>query len=131
GVDLDLAGLGVQHGVAAEELLAHLLLHEHALLVELIPHDAVGGHGHEVGPVHDPGHMVGGDAAPVADAGGAMLVAAGVAAVGVALGVADEDGDVGVIDVLVHDDVVAGGGVADVHQVVIVLAVVAGDLVGG
>src|SRR5699024_1087468 len=126
GVDLGLAALGVQRGVAAEELLAHLLLHGHALLVELVAHLAVGGHGHEVGPVHDLGHVVGRDAPPVGDAGGAVLVAAGVAAVGVALGVADEDGHVGVIDVLVHNHVVALGGVAQIYQVVVVLAVVAG-----
>ena len=75
--------------------------------------------------------MVGGDAPPVGDAGGAVLVAAGVAAVGVALGVPDEHRHVRVVDVLVHDHVVPLGGVAQVHQVVIVLAVVAGDLAGG
>ena len=64
------------------------------------------------------------------DAGGAVLVAAGVAAVGVALRVADEHGDIRVIDVLVHDDVVALIGVAEVDEVVVVLAVVAGDLAG-
>ena len=131
GVNLDLAALGVQHGVAAEEFLAHLLLHVHALLVELVPHLAVRGHGHEVLPVHHLGHVVGRDAPPVGDAGGAVLVAAGVAAVGVALGVPDEHRHVRVVDVLVHDHVVPLGGVAQVHQVVIVLAVVAGDLAGG
>ena len=64
------------------------------------------------------------------DAGGG-LIAAGVAAVGVALGVPDEHRHVRVVDVLVHDHVVALGGVAKVYQVVVVLAVVAGDLAGG
>ena len=64
------------------------------------------------------------------DAGGAVLVAARVAAVGVALGVADENRDVGVIDVLVHDHVVALRREAQVDEVVVVLGVVARDLAG-
>ena len=128
GVDLNLPTFGIQHRVAAEELLSHLLFHQHTLLIELVAHLAVGGYGHEVLPVHHLWHMVGRDAAPMADAGGAVLVAARVAAVGVALGVANEDGHVGVVDVLVHDYVVASLGIADVHQVVVVLRVVAGDL---
>ena len=128
GVDGDLAGVGVQHRVAAEEGVAHLLLHVHANLIELGAHEGVAGHGCEVGAVHHLGHMVAGDAPPVGDAGGAVLVAAGVAAVGVALGVADEDGDVAVEDVFVHQHRVAPLGGAQVHHVVIVLAVVAGDL---
>ena len=129
-VDLDLPALRVEHSVAAEELLAHLLFHQHALAVKLVAHQAVGGNGHEVRPVHDLRHVMRADAAPVADARRAVLVAAGVAAVGVALRVADEHGDVRVIDVFVHDDVVALVSVADVHQVLVVLAVVAGDLAG-
>ena len=129
-VDFDLAAPGVEHGIAAEELLAHLLFHEHALLVELVAHEAVRGYGNEVRTAHDRWHVVGGNGAPVGDSGGAVLVAARVSAIGVALGVANEDGDVCLIDLLVHDDVVAIGGVAQVNEVVVVLGVVRGDLVG-
>ena len=41
---------------------------------------------------------------------------------------ADEDGDVGVVDVLVHDHVIALGRKAQVDQVLVVLGVVARDL---
>ena len=128
--DRDLAAPGVEYRVAAEELLAHLLFHEHALLVELVAHQGGGGDGDEVRAAHDARHVVGADGAPVGDAGGAVLVAARVAAVGVALGVADEDRDVGVIDVLVHDHVVALRREAQVDEVVVVLGVVARDLAG-
>ena len=64
------------------------------------------------------------------DTGGAVFVAAGVAAVGVALGVADEDGNVAVKDILVHQHGVATLGGAQVHHVLVVLGVMAGDLVG-
>ena len=66
---------------------------------------------------------VAGDGAPVGDAGGAVLVAPGVAPVGVALGVADEDGDVAVEDVLVHQHRVPPVRDAQVHHVRAVLAV--------
>ena len=123
-----LAGVGVEHCVAAEEGVAHLLLHVHAYLVELGAHQAVAAYRGEVRAVHDLGHMVAGNASPVGDAGGAVLVAARVAAVGVALGVADEDGDVALIDVLVHQHRIARAGDAQVDHVLIVLAVVAGEL---
>ena len=101
------------------------------MLVELGAHQAVAGDGREVRAVHDLRHVVARDGAPVGDAGGAVLVAAGVAAVGVALGMADEDGDVRIVDVLVHD---ARGRrdqvIAQIDQVLVVLAVVAGDLAG-
>ena len=129
GIDFDLPGFGVQHGVAAEEFLAHLFFHQHALPVEFIPHEAGSGHRHEIGPVHHLGHVVGGDAPPMADAGGAVLVPAGIAAVGVALGVADQDGKISVVYVFVHQHVVALVRIAQVDHVVGVLAVVAGDLV--
>ena len=131
GVDGDLAALGVQNSVAAEEGMAHLLLHQHADLVELVAHQAAAVHGGEVIAMHDLGHMVAGDAAPVGDAGGAVLVAAGVAAVGVALHMADEDGQVRLEDGLVHPHRVAPLGEPQVDHVVRVLGVVAGHLVGG
>ena len=131
GENGDLPGFGVQNGVTAEELFAHLFFHEHPVLVELAPHDAFGGDRDKVGLVHHLGDMVGGDGTPMGDAGGAVLVPAGISAVGISLGMADKDGDVCVKDVLVHDDVVPGGGEAQIHQVVVILAVVAGDLAGG
>ena len=130
-VDGDLAALGVQHRVAAKEGMAHLLLHQHADFVELVAHEAAAVHGGEVVPVHDLGHMVAGNAAPVGDAGGAVLIAARVAAVGVALYMADEDGQVALEHVLVHPHRVAPLGGAQVDHVVRVLGVVAGHLVGG
>ena len=130
GEDGNLTALAVQHGVAAEELLAHLFFHEHALLVELVAHFAVGGDGHEVLTVHDLRHMVRSDRTPMRNAGRAVLIAAGVTAVGVALRMTDEDGNVGVIDILVHNDVVAVAGIAQIDEMLVILAVVAGDLTG-
>ena len=63
------------------------------------------------------------------DAGGAVLVAARIAPVGVALGVADEDRDVGLVDMAVHDDRIAGVGGAEVDKIFPVFAVVVEDLV--
>ena len=80
--------------------------------------------------MHDLRHVVRGDGAPVGNARGAVLVAAGVAAVGVALRMADEDRDVRIVDVLVHNDVVAVLGIAQIDEVLVILAVVAGDLAG-
>ena len=42
----------------------------------------------------------------------------------------DEDGDIGIIDILVHDDVVAVAGIAQIDEMLVILAVVAGDLTG-
>ena len=110
--------------------MAHLLLHVHADLVKLGTHQAVAGNRGEVVPVHDLGDMVGGDGTPVGNAGGTVLVAAGVTAVGVALGMADEDGNVAVEDVLVHENRVAPLRQAQVHHVLRVLGVVGSNLVG-
>ena len=130
GEDGNLAALAVQHRVAAEELLAHLLFHEHALLIELVAHLAVGGDGHEVRAVHDLRNVVRRDGTPMGNARGAVLIAAGVTAVGIALRMADENRHVRVIDVFIHDDVVAVIRVAEIDKVVVIFAVVAGDLAG-
>ena len=131
GIDFNLARLGIEHRVAAEEFLAHFLFHPHALLIELVAHLAAGGHGDEILTVHDLRHMVRRNAAPVADARRAVLVPAGIAAVGVALRVADEDRHIRVIHILIHDDVIALLRVAKVDEVIVVLGIVARDLAGG
>ena len=64
------------------------------------------------------------------DAGGAVLVAPGVAPVGVALGVADENGDIAVEDIFVHQHRVPPAGGPQVHHMFAVLAVMAGELAG-
>ena len=64
------------------------------------------------------------------DAGGAVLVAAGIAAVGVALAVADEDRDVTLKDIAVHQHRITAVGMAQVHHIGGILAVMAGDLTG-
>ena len=58
-----------------------------------------------------------------------MLVAAGVTAVGVALGVADQNGNVAVEDVLVHQNRVTATGGTQIHHVLVVLRVMGSDLV--
>ena len=128
--DGDLAAPGVEHRVHAEELLAHLLFHEHALLIELVAHLAVGRDGHEVRAVHDLRNVVRRDGTPMGNARSAVLISAGVTAVGIALRMADENRHVRVIDVFIHDDVVAVIRVAEIDKVVVILAVVAGDLAG-
>ena len=55
------------------------------------------------------------------DTSGAVLVAAGVTAVGIALGVANEDGDIAIEDILVHQDGVAALGGTQVDHVLVVL----------
>lgn len=65
------------------------------------------------------------------DTRGTVLVAAGVAAIGVALRVADEDGKVGFKYGLVHYDPVAARSAAEINEGVIVLRVVAGYLIRG
>ena len=130
GENGDLPGIGVQHRVAAEEGMAHLLLHPHPDLVELGAHKAVAGHGGEVLPVHHLGDVMAGDGPPVGNSGGAVLIASGVAAVGVPLGVSDEYGQVAVEHILVHQHRVAPAGDPQIHHVIVVLAVVGGDLSG-
>ena len=100
GKDSNLPALRVEHRVTAKEFFAHLLFHVHALLVKLVAHAAVVGNGHKVALMHYLRHMVGGDAAPMGNPRSAMLVSAGVAAVGIALRVADEDGNVGIKDII-------------------------------
>ena len=101
GIDLDLPGLGVENGVAAEIFLAHVFFLFHANLVKLCPHERMAAHRGEILAVHHLGHVVGRDGRPVVQTGGAVLVAARIAAVGVALGVTDEDRQVAVVDVAV------------------------------
>ena len=60
----------------------------------------------------------------------AVLIAAGVTAVGIALRMADENRHVRVIDVFIHDDMVAVIRVAEIDKVVVIFTVVAGDLAG-
>ncbi len=131
GEDLDLAAARVQHRIHAEELAAHLLFHVHADLVELAAHQVVAAHRHELRPVHHCRHVVAGNAAPMGDAGGAVLVAAGIAAVWVALGVPDHHGDIRLVDVAVHDDGIPLRGCAQIHQLRFILAVVVDDLSAG
>ena len=69
--------------------------------------------------------MMAGYAAPVGDTGRAVLVSAGISAVGVALSVAYENGDIAVVDVFVHEHRVASAGAAQIDHVLGVLAVVA------
>ncbi len=64
------------------------------------------------------------------NARGAVLIAPGIAAVGIALGVADENGDIALEDVFVHQHRVAALGAAQIDHMLIVLAVVGGDLPG-
>ena len=110
--------------------MAHLLLHVHTDLVELGAHEGMAGNRGEIRPVHHVRHMVAGDGPPVGNAGGAMLIAAGIAPIGIALGVADEDGDVAIEHVFIHQHRIPPAGDPQIHHMVIVLAVVAGDLMG-
>ena len=75
--------------------------------------------------------MVCGDAPPMGNAGGAVLVSAGIAAVGIALRMSNQDGQIRIIDIFVHEHMIPLLGVAKVHHVLAVLTVVAGDLPRG
>ena len=63
----------------------------HADLIELVPHERMAGHRREVFPVHDRRNMMGRNAAPVGDAGGAVLVASGIPPIWISLGVSDQN----------------------------------------
>ena len=128
-VNLYLAGLGVQHGVAAEKLLSHALFHILANLIKFRPHKRLSADRSKILPVHDLRHMVGGNGTPMGDACGAVLISPGVAAVGIALGVPDEDCHVAVIHIFVHEHRVAAVRGAQVHQMLIILAVMVDNLV--
>ena len=67
-------------------------------------------------------HMVRGDGAPVRNAGSAMLVPAGIAAVRIALRVPDENGDVRVVHIFVQDHMVAVRRKAQIDQMLVILA---------
>ncbi len=129
GEDGDLTALGVKDRVTHEELPARGLLHPHGDGVELPSHEGFGVDRCEVVAVHDVGCMVGRNGLPVGDARCGMLVAARITAIGVAQGMADEDSQVGVEDLLAHDDRIVDLIDAEVHQVVVVLRVVVDDLV--
>ena len=128
GINFDLARLRVQHRVAAEEFLPHLLFHKHAVAVKFLAHHAAGGDRNEVRLVHHLRHMVAGNAPPMADAGRTVLVAARIAAIRIALRMPDEDRNIRVKHVFVHDHMVARLGISKVYQVIVVFAVMAGDL---
>ena len=68
---------------------------------------------------------MGTDAAPVGYAGSTMLISSRISAIGIALGMSDEDGDVGIIYIFVHDYMIAMGGIAQIHKVVIILGIMA------
>ena len=59
-----------------------------------------------------------------------MLVPAGIAAVRIALRVPDENGDVRVVHIFVQDHMVAVRRKAQIDQMLVILAVMAGDLAG-
>ena len=79
----------------------------------------------EVRSMHYGWNMVGCDAPPVCDAAETVLISTAVSAVWVTRCVTDHDGYIGVIDILVHDHVVAALCISKVHQVLIVFTVVA------
>ena len=84
----------------------------------------------EILPVHDMRVVVGANAPPVGDTGGAVFIASGVSPVWVAQGMSDEHGQIGIMHGLVHDDPVAHCIKAEIDQVLPVFAVMIGDLVG-
>ena len=71
--------------------------------------------------------MVGSNALPVGYTTGAVLIAAAVSAIWVSGSVADHDGNVRVVDILIHDHMVTAVCVSKVHKVLIVFTVVAGQ----
>ncbi len=130
GENRDLPHGRVEHGVAHEELLAHLLFHVLADGVQLLVHQAVGRDGREIWAVHHRRDVVCGDGAPVGDPGGGHLVAAAVPAVRIAKHMPDQDRQVRIKDFAVHDHRVAQLVISQVDQVLPVFEVVVDDLVG-
>jgi hypothetical protein len=104
GKDGNLSGLGVQDRITAPEFLAHFLFHVHTDFVEFMAHGGVVVNRNEVCLVHDFGDVVGGDGFPMGNTGRAVLVAAGITAVGVTLSMADQKSDIGLKDIAVHNN---------------------------
>ena len=128
GVDRDLSALRVQDGITAEERMAHFLLHVHRDLVELVPHQRAIVYRREVCTVHHLRDMVACNASPVRDSGRAVLITTAVAAIGVALHMADQNGKIRVKYGLVHEHGIPALCGPEVDHVVGILGVMACDL---
>ena len=127
-VNLYLTGPGVQHCVTAEKLLSHAFFHVLANLIKFCPHKRRSADRSKILPVHDLRYMVGGYGSPMGDARGAVLIPSGVAAVGVALGVSDQDCHIAVIHIFIHEHRIAAVRGAQVHQMLVILAVMVDNL---
>ena len=103
----------------------------HADFIELGPHQGVAGDRSEITAVHDLRHMVAGNTPPVGDSRSTVLITAGVSAIGISLHMSDQDGNITVIDIFVHQHRIAPAGSPEVNEVVIVLTVMVHDLAGG
>ena len=129
-VDLDLSGIGVQHRITAEKLLSHALFHMLANLIKLGAHKGMAADRCKILPVHHLGYMVGSNGTPVGDAGRTMFIAAGIASIGISLGVSNEDCNIAVIYIFVHEDRISPVCGTQIYHMVIILAVMSDDLMG-
>ena len=119
----NLPAFGVQHRITAEKLFAHFFFHMHTDLIELRTHQAVTANRRKILPVHHAGRMMAGNAAPVSNSRSRMLIAAAVAAVGIALNMADHNRHIRVINIFIHNDRIAPAGRSQINQMVIILTV--------
>ena len=130
GINLDLTGISVQYRVAAEERMAHLFFHQHSDLIEFRSHHAMSGNWCEIRSVHNLRNMVGSYGTPVGDTGRAVLVASGITAIGIALGVTDQNGNITIEHILIHQNPIAALGTAQIHQMLIIFRIMTCDLMG-
>ena len=130
GIDLNLTGIGVQYRVAAEKGMSHLFFHQHSDLIEFRSHHAMSGNRCEIRSVHNLRNMVGSYGTPVGDTGRTVLVASGITAVGIALGVTNQDGNIAIEHILIHQNPIAALGTAQIHQMLIIFRIMTCNLMG-
>ena len=64
------------------------------------------------------------------DTGRAVLVASGITAIGIALGVTDQNGNITIEHILIHQNPIAALGTAQIHQMLIIFRIMTCDLMG-
>ncbi len=126
-MNLNLPRLCVKHRITAEKFLSHLFFHKHALPVKLLPHHTVRGHRHKIIPVHYFRYVMSRNASPVGNTGRTVLISSRIPAVRIALGMTDQNRNIRIIHIFIHNDMIPGFRVPEILKMCIILAVVACD----
>ena len=106
-VDFYLPGNGVQDSITAEKLSAHTFFHMHANLIELCPHERMITDRCKITSVHHIWNMMWRNTPPVCYSCCAVLIPAGITAIGIPLGMPDQNRYIRIINILIHQNPVA------------------------